>query len=77
MTDENKEEYLAKHVGFLSKLKLSARAVDQYRKLYNTLCRPCQIKVEKNPTMQLEEYCVNCQNRIKYRIDKIKNMLGV
>lgn len=57
------------------KVAKSPKVVEEFRRLYNTLCRECQIKVNKNPKMDVSEYCPACQNRVQYRLERIKEMM--
>lgn len=38
--------------------------ITKFIKVYNSLCRRCQLKVGKNSEMSLEEYCPVCQKKI-------------
>ena len=71
------DDYLSKHTGFLNKLKTNVKAIHQYTKLFNTLCPSCRNKVQQNPRMKLEEYCNKCQNKVKFRIGKVKELMGI
>ena len=64
-----------KEIGLLQKLKGNLKATRQFVKLYASLCSDCKIKVQRNPRMNIEEYCEKCQNRARYRIDRALELL--
>lgn len=60
----------------LSKPKLFFDLINQNRKLYNTLCRSCQIKtVTMKGKIKPKDYCDKCQNRAEPRLNKIKEII--
>lgn len=75
MDKKEAKEYLKRKKPILEKLRGNARAIDQYRKLYNTLCQECKKKLLKQPNMPVENYCEACQNKIAYRMKRIREMI--
>ena len=39
-------------------------------KLYNGLCKNCRTKVSRNPKTPVENYCQECQKKIKAKLGK-------
>ena len=55
----------------MPKYKL-ARLARDIQKLYNKMCRPCQIKYFQNPRRPVSDYCSRCQDMIKQVYEKYK-----
>lgn len=39
------------------------KLAEAMRRIYNGLCRPCQVRVVRNSRTKLEEYCDKCRPR--------------
>ena len=50
---------------WMKKLKDKPKAIFGFRKIYNSLCRPCQKKVYNNPKLDLDDYCDKCRAKVK------------
>jgi ribosomal protein L37AE/L43A len=74
---ENHKEYLSKRIGVVSALKSNTRALNEFRKIYNDVCKNCKIKLVKNPRMDIEGYCEKCQEIVAKRMKRVKKLMGV
>ena len=44
-------------------------------KIYQQLCPACRLKTNKNPKMKFEEYCPNCQKKIKPLLEELNKLI--
>jgi len=65
-----------KKLNLMRKLRKNRKAIDIYRQLYNELCRECQVKVVKNPKMDIEEYCDTCKEKASAKMEQVKCLLS-
>jgi len=74
--EDEKIKYVTGKVGVKNTFKLlSRKGMGYIRDLYNCVCDECRIKVNENPTMPINEYCNNCQKKVKPYIDKLIKFL--
>lgn len=43
--------------------------------IYNNVCRPCQLRVIRNPKISLDKYCEACQRKVKPILEELKKDL--
>ena len=70
------EETIKNNISVVSKIKGSMRNVNLLRKMYNDLCRNCQIKVMQNPHIELEDYCDTCREVVYKYLEKLSRRLN-
>ena len=68
-------ETIKNNIGTVAKIKGSMGSINLLRKMYNKLCRNCQIKLVKNPHIALNEYCPKCQEIISKDLEKLNRRL--
>lgn len=61
---------------FRKKKRLLIRFVKANIKLYNNLCRQCQLKAFKNPNMPMSEYCEDCQQAARDCLGAVKTEIN-
>ena len=69
------QDYVKDHQSLIQKIQGNVRAMNQFRKIYNSLCSDCKKKVIQNPRMDISEYCEPCRNKVNYRMGRIKEIL--
>jgi hypothetical protein len=63
---------ISEKYGLKMAVKMS-KNIGTFTKIYNNLCRDCQIKVFNNPSMDFNQYCDKCKASIeKLELHKIK-----
>jgi hypothetical protein len=77
--EENKMN--EKQQGFLNKMQKSKphlyfKLINENRKLYNSLCRECQVKtVQQGGKIKPGNYCESCKNKAEYRVKRIQEII--
>jgi len=62
-------------MSLLEKVAGNRKARLQFVKLYNGLCKDCQVKVVANSKMPLKDYCEACRKKAEYRLELVQRCL--
>ena len=75
ISKEEGREILEKNKGLAERIQGSFRAMNEFKKIYNSLCQPCQLLVQSKPNADISEYCPECQNKVNWRLKRIEEIL--
>lgn len=58
------------------KIAKTPKVMRQFLALFRVICPECRAKVLKNPQMDIGSYCLDCQEKAKYRLERVKEVLN-